>query len=395
MSEAQTIGDRLREIRKRRGLTQQELAERSGVSLSWIKKLEQGEQQDTRLQTARKLAVVLSVPTSILVPPAAREAAMENAGNSNSMDAGWEPVRRALAGASTPQEPPGIDSMARSMQEFSAVLRAQRFSQARDLLPGMLSGTQALGEEGRDLHCWALHLAGYLLTHVRQFPDAQLAYERALDLAPDQAVASVIVNNQAWLLIRQGRLTDSRELVTRWADATEPRLSKASATEIAAWGWMLIQVAMTAVRDNRPGEAADALSFARAAADVIARKPHPHDLRELRYFGPAVVAMKTAEVAAITDRPADVLAISRSLPAEGMRPNRDNWHRHLLDVAAAHARLHTDSDALDVLQGLHRDSPEWLAHQNYARDILAGIIERRRTLTPEMRELADSLHLPL
>jgi transcriptional regulator with XRE-family HTH domain len=36
------IGTRLREIRKRRGLTQKSLSEASGVSLSLIRKLEQG-----------------------------------------------------------------------------------------------------------------------------------------------------------------------------------------------------------------------------------------------------------------------------------------------------------------------------------------------------------------
>ncbi|WP_280400087.1 helix-turn-helix domain-containing protein [Nocardia carnea] len=37
------LGERLQNIRKRRGLTQRELAEAAGVSLSLIRKLEQGE----------------------------------------------------------------------------------------------------------------------------------------------------------------------------------------------------------------------------------------------------------------------------------------------------------------------------------------------------------------
>jgi hypothetical protein len=34
-------------------------------------------------------------------------------------------------------------------------------------------------------------------------------------------------------------------------------------------------------------------------------------------------------------------------------------------------------------------------HQRFARDILSGIIERRRKLTPEMRGLAAAVRLPL
>lgn len=107
-----------------------------------------------------------------------------------------------------------------------------------------------------------------------------------------------------------------------------------------------------------------------------------------------MVALKTAELAAVTDRPGQVLAIAGSIPAEGVRPNRDNFHRHRLDAAAAHVKLHDPAAAIEVLQELRRDSPEWLPQQHYARDILSDVIVRRRTLTPEMRELADFVSLP-
>ncbi|WP_280300637.1 helix-turn-helix domain-containing protein [Nocardia abscessus] len=40
------LGERLQTVRKRRGLTQRELAESSRVSLSLIRKIEQGERDD-------------------------------------------------------------------------------------------------------------------------------------------------------------------------------------------------------------------------------------------------------------------------------------------------------------------------------------------------------------
>ncbi|MFE9066082.1 helix-turn-helix domain-containing protein [Streptomyces violaceusniger] len=42
MPEETDIGSSLRKVRKRRGLTQRELATASGVSLSLVRKLEQG-----------------------------------------------------------------------------------------------------------------------------------------------------------------------------------------------------------------------------------------------------------------------------------------------------------------------------------------------------------------
>src|ERR671913_744786 len=60
------LGGRVRELRRRRGLTLEELAERSGVSRAMISKLERGEKNPT-LVVAAKLADGLGVTLSQLV----------------------------------------------------------------------------------------------------------------------------------------------------------------------------------------------------------------------------------------------------------------------------------------------------------------------------------------
>ena len=69
--------------------------------------------------------------------------------------------------------------------------------------------------------------------------------------------------------------------------------------------------------------------------------------------------------------------------------------RHRLDVANAHVQLRQYPAAVTVLRQLRTDVPEWLVHQRYARDILSTLISRRRTLTSDMRNLANYLHLVL
>src|SRR4051812_16956629 len=59
-----SFGERLASVRKRRGLTQRELASESGVSVSLIRQLEQGHLTATRADTARKLAVAMRVLTT-------------------------------------------------------------------------------------------------------------------------------------------------------------------------------------------------------------------------------------------------------------------------------------------------------------------------------------------
>jgi hypothetical protein len=88
------------------------------------------------------------------------------------------------------------------------------------------------------------------------------------------------------------------------------------------------------------------------------------------------------------------LALARKVPGN-LRPTSDNRNRYLLDVTAAHLALRRYPDAFDVLYRLSHEAPAWLENQRMAKDLLDRIVRKRRTLTPEMRELADAIRLPL
>lgn len=111
-------------------------------------------------------------------------------------------------------------------------------------------------------------------------------------------------------------------------------------------------------------------------------------------FGPATVAMKRVENAVVDGRPDVALRLARRVPP-GLRPTSDNRNRHLLDVAAAHLELRHYDDAFGVLYGLSREAGPWLTEQRMARDLTGSLVSRRRTLTPDMRQLADAVRLPL
>jgi transcriptional regulator with XRE-family HTH domain len=66
LAEVLYIGDRLRDLRKRRLLTQEQLAERSGVGIATIVRVERN-QVEPRGSTIRKLAEALSVEAEELV----------------------------------------------------------------------------------------------------------------------------------------------------------------------------------------------------------------------------------------------------------------------------------------------------------------------------------------
>jgi transcriptional regulator with XRE-family HTH domain len=66
LAEVLYIGDRLRNLRKRKLLTQEQLAERSGVGIATIVRVERN-QVEPRGSTIHKLAEALSVEPEVLV----------------------------------------------------------------------------------------------------------------------------------------------------------------------------------------------------------------------------------------------------------------------------------------------------------------------------------------
>jgi transcriptional regulator with XRE-family HTH domain len=388
------VGQRLREVRKRRGLTQRELATESGVSLSTIRKLEQGERADTRLETARALAVALGVPTTRLIADANEEGA-----TAETVDQ-WAAVRRALVSpppVEDQDEAPTVAGVQRALDAALPLFSGDRFDELALILPPLLRDTDEIagtGPDGRAARVRLLQLTGWLLTQTRQFDAAEDTLAQALSESADRLQGAATVNTMCWLLLRRGRLGEARELAVEWADEVEPRLSRATPSELSAWGWLLLRASAASVRDNRPGEAEDTLRYAHSAAVALGREFTPGG-DFLRTFGPVTVALKRAENASIINRPDLVLRMSERIPMGGLRSTSNNRNRHLLDVAHAHTQTRGYGEAVEVLQGIRAAAPQWLPNQRYARDIVSKIVQGRRTLNPEMRSLADAVGLPL
>ena len=382
-----SIGERLRSVRKRRGLSQLELATAAGMSLSLVKKLEQGAIADARLETLRRLAVALRVPTSHLVagPEQSDPVTPER----------WDDVREALYRPAPAGEGATPHGVLVSLAALMPAWRANEYSLVHDMLPGLIRDALSLDGDGRMARSRVLNATAWLLTMTRQFDDALTAAGLALDAAPDVLDSMAAVGVMAWCLLRQGRLEEAGSLAVEWADRAEPRFSRAADAELAAYGKVLLYVNNAMVRDNRPGEAEDALSLARAAAAKI-RRDIPANASTTMTFGPAQVAIIGVENASLTGQPDRVLSLAGRIRGPALAQVEPAQRlRHRLDVAGAHVSLRHYAEGIGVLREINDAAPEWLMHQRYARDILGRIIDKRRTLTPEMRDLADAVRLPL
>jgi transcriptional regulator with XRE-family HTH domain len=296
VTETHSLGDRLREARKQHGLTQQELARLSGVSLSYIRKLEQDAYDGgVRLETVHKLAVALRVATS----------ALATAGDAPTPDADdvtrWEPVAHAVeASTDDTDREPTLEGVTAASRQAVRLFRDSRLSDLAALLPPLLRDADtlvALTTNGTQVRAKAERsgvrvLAGSLLVHTWQFAAAERAFALAHDDVDSPLAQITVVGQRCFSLTRQGRLAECRELAIRYADEAEPRLSTATREDLAAWGGLL-SAAGASVRDNRPEDADTMVRLAKAAAAAAGDDFVPPHMRWGR-FGPSTVAAAEA-----------------------------------------------------------------------------------------------------
>jgi transcriptional regulator with XRE-family HTH domain len=389
-----TPGERVAAVRERRGLTQRELAQATRMSVSAVSKIERGE-VTPRLATLLKFARVLRVKTSAFTGPARSEppeaVPVEQ----------WDDVRAALYRPGSPGDgdPPteaGVLAVIGSLTAAGGPLATNRYSAARAVLPDLISDAAALGEEGRLAQTRAYNLTAWLLTMTRQWDDAAAAARLALDAAPDLADEGAAVSTALWLMLRQGQLAPAGALAQEWARDHQPSMLRSPPSHLAAFGKVMLYAVNAAVRDNQPGEAEDALRRARAAAVLIGREV-ALDASTTRTFGPASAEMIAGENEAIRERPERVIAITERIPRAGLlHAQSASRLRSGLDVASARVMLRQGDLAMDALDAIRAEAPEWLREQRYARDVTAALGGLwKRGLPERYRVLADAVQLPL
>ncbi|MFG2046114.1 helix-turn-helix domain-containing protein [Micromonospora sp. NPDC048935] len=403
----QTIGEKLKRHRKANRLTQEQLAERADLSIEIVRKLEQNVRRSTSLATLHALARALNVPTTALMGDAAEAAARAEPDHRPLSLAAIRRVVAPVRGLNgtlltlPAGDPPTLDVLTGRLRAVDRTYQRNNYAEALSVLPPLLADVRAAVDIANDRDrpdAYALlartqHLTGNLLIQLRAGDLAQTALTGALDAARqcgNEDVAATVVQGMCWLLMRQGRLAEAAELATATADQVEPRFSRATPTQLAAWGWLLVAGAAAYARDNQPGVAADLVDAAQAAAVRIGeRAPEPGHLMMVGGFDSGRVQMARVENAAVAGDPGRVLDLARLVPA-GPTPVGSSWQRHRLDVAWAHAQRREHGDATAVLVELRHLAPAWLRQQRYAREIVNVISDgRRRAMTEDLADLAS------
>lgn len=390
-----SIGHRIRQLRGNL-LTQVELAERAGVSVDLIRKLEQERRHTASITSLHRIARALDVDTAELLAkamPLPSDAGPES---------GVAAIRRALTAVDDlldvddARDAPDAADAERTLTYAWGCYWTGRYELLAGLLPGAVVGLRAADRQAAtsDRPAAAERLAelfqitGCTLVHLG-YPDPSFVALRAgldaADRGADPLRAATLRGSLAWLLLTQGRFSEARRLAVHAAERAEPP-GAAPPPAVSVFGSLLLTGATAAGRDGQRAEAAGLLDAAGEAASRLGGVDR-NDYETA--FGPSQVTMQTVDVHVVTEEFGEALTAARRMPRDAGLPLAAQC-RHLADLALAHTRLGHDQRALDTLLTMQQAAPDWSRYQTLPRQVVRELLERkRRVRTPGLRELAD------
>jgi transcriptional regulator with XRE-family HTH domain len=373
------IGQRIYDLRTERvpRLTQRELAERSGLSVDLIQKLEQGRKATAKITSLSAIANALDVDLAALLSKPTHLESLP-------ADGGLLELRRVL----TPvvDQPADHYTSAEELRTALADAWVAYWSGDYDLLtsflPGVISGARGPGMA--DQLAEACQVAACTLVHLGHSDLSLVAVETALRVVEDPLLRAAVAGTRAWVLLNQARPGDAAITAIREADMMEPR-RKAQRAEISLWGSLLITGATAAARAGDNDEAQDLLQVAHGAAVRLGEDRNDYQTA----FGAGQVVMQRVDVAVVAGDYVRALDIAGEMPQTTSLPLAAR-SRHKADLAHANTGLGRYGEAERILLDIERTAPRWIKYQVFPRAVVGELLATRRP-TAGVRGLARRL----
>jgi transcriptional regulator with XRE-family HTH domain len=360
------IGQRIYELRTERipRLTQRELAERAGLSVDLIQKLEQGRKTTAKITSLSAIAGALDVDlTAILSKPTHLESVPDSGGLLE--------LRRVL----TPVvdelgEPAPLEELRAAVVQAWAAYWKGDYDVLAAFLPGVIAS--AGGPAAADVLAEACQIAASTLVHLGHSDLSMVAVDKALAVVDDQLLRAAVVATRAWVLMNQTRAGDALTVAVREADAMEPR-RRARQAEVSMWGNLLVTAATAAARAGDDAEAQDLLRVAHGAAVRLGEDRNDYQTA----FGVGQVVMQRVDAAVVAGDFVRALDVAAEMPAQstlGLAARA----RHKTDVAHAHASLGRFGEAERIMLDVERTAPRWMRYQVFPRTVVGELLNARR-----------------
>jgi transcriptional regulator with XRE-family HTH domain len=389
----QTLGRKIAAERRRRGLSQPELARLLGRSVAWVSQVERGVRKIDRMSVLETVATALDVPLYELAAEAPVVAAVTEeppgAAGLRLVLSGAYALRAILDG----RRPTALSRLRTRSGKAWDLAHAGQYTDLADLLRGLVpdleTAARALPEAQR-AEVFALMAATYqacsaALAKLGEPEAAWIAADRAM-AAAERAGNPLLVAAGAFRLVfvflAAHHYDQAEETARTAAEALQAQTDDGNPQAMSLWGALTLQRAVIASRVNDPDAAYSHLE--RAARVAVRLGEGRNDFNT--EFSPANVSLHEIAVAVELGDAGRALRVAPAVDASGLSAERRA--RMLIDVARAHAQRRQVSESVVALQQAEDIAPELVSGHELVRQLVSDLLTMQDPPSTELRELA-------
>ncbi|MFE3795332.1 helix-turn-helix domain-containing protein [Nocardia tengchongensis] len=390
------IGQRVKEIRKRRGITQQVLADRTGLSRGAIAKYESGERPVDSRRTLLTLAGALGVTLGDLTGHEHDKFDPSTAGFHTAVP-DLETILWAQGNVTDTRPPRTLDQLAANAQRATKLRNDCDYAALGPMLGPMLTDAYRHVRDAEQEHAeraWdvlgtvaygvasALRARGY---HALAWTAAQEAERAANQIGAAAPLAAAAFSRGQIMLSRPGALPAA--LATTMGTAERIAAEVRTVGEIETYGMLHLQasiVAATLGTDPEP----HLVEAAEQAGRLADAKPNTSVARN-ESFGPANVALWRMSAAMERREPGRVLALAPTLSAADL-PSEGRRAQYFVEIGKAHAMRKNYRDSLYALLRAEHAAPQHVRTMPPVRELVGHMMRtaKRDLTTGDLGKLA-------
>lgn len=392
----QALGRKIAAERRRRGLSQPELARMIDRSVAWVSQVERGVRRVDRMSVLETLAAALDVPLADLAAEAPVVAAVTEeppgASGLRLVLSGVHSLRAMLDG----RRPPALRTLSTRTRKAWDLTHAGRYTDLTELLRGLVPDLETAARtvpEAQRAEVFELMAATYqacsaALDELGEPEAAWIAADRAM-AAAERAGNPLLVAAGAFRLVfvfLTARHYDQAEETARTAaEALWPKADEGDPQAMSLWGGLTLQRAVIASRLNDPDAAYGHLERARQVAERLGDGRNDYNTE----FSPANVALYEIAVAVELGDAGRALRVAATANTTSLSAERRA--RMLIDVARARAQRRQVHEAVAALRQAEDITPEQVRAHDLVRQLVYDLLIMQDPPSTELRNLQGRL----
>jgi len=394
-----SIGERIADARKSRGLTQKVLADRALVSLSLLRKVEQGSRDATP-------AVVAAVANALTIDVTALTGQPydQQGRHQDRIHTLVPALRRALTYWDLP---PDLDTHPRPWPELvtqaqtvARMRRAAQHTALAEMLPGLLMETTAAthacdGTERERLFelLTVLLFAAHSVTYKTGYEDLSAVVEDRISWAAAHSCDPLMGALAAWTrttsMLQAGSYDIGQRLLARVETDIDPGGRADNQEALRILGPLHLRSAILAARGGKADTARGHLAEARRIAESLGSVDGDGGWHQLS-FGPSNVGIH--EVAAAVELGDGGAAVARGQTLQLPRDlPKIRAGQHYVDLSRAQLWAGDRNGALESLYAARKLAPQQTRHMPTTREVVRMLVRSHRRSNEPLTRLVGWL----